>query len=78
VSEFEPREDCKNLNGTTKFSYDTAAKARKAARRTRRNNGANHGERVVRAYRCPNCGWYHVGHTYPGRPKRDDGLSDIP
>ena len=47
---------------TPKRKYVSRTDARKAARRT-----ANECRERMNAYRCPECGFYHVGHKWTSR-----------
>jgi hypothetical protein len=45
-----PEKQCRG-----KHSYETKAKAKRSARRT-------DAPRAVKAYRCPHCDFFHLGH----------------
>lgn len=57
------RSACVRADGGKKRTYATAKEARKQARLTRQASGGSGDERkAIRAYRCPDCHLFHVGH----------------
>jgi len=44
--------------------------ARRQAKRMNDTPGVQHGHGTARAYRCPICGQWHVGHLLSGNEKR--------
>lgn len=57
---------CLNRDGTTKRAYVTSALAKQQARRVDRLSTTD-SPHPVRAYHCPSCGLYHVGHDRKAR-----------
>lgn len=53
------RQPCHRADGLTKAAYRKRSAARQAAKRTNLHPDLG---RLV-AYKCRDCGWYHVGHN---------------
>lgn len=54
---------CFTKTGQAKKRYDTRA----AAKRARQRDVAKFDSDPGQPYRCPQCGWFHLGH-YPTSP----------
>lgn len=59
---------CRTTAGKPKVRYDTRAAA-KAAARWMLDNIDDADPTAMKAYRCPTCGFFHLGH-YPTDPER--------
>lgn len=55
---FDPARQCDG-----KVRYESKAKAKRANRINSTKFGDRHGR--MAAYRCPHCGWFHLGHMNP-------------
>lgn len=58
---------CVNKDGTTKRSYATSAMAKSFAKATSLRTPQGPDDPPIRAYHCPACGLYHVGHDRRAR-----------
>lgn len=60
----DSREPCLNEHGRPKAKLPSAAIARQVLKRRRRRPGIRE-PKTLHAYRCPKCGFYHLGHSEP-------------
>jgi hypothetical protein len=62
---FSEETQCRTKEGHLKRTFHSKADAKRAAKQAPTVMGGGSGRGMMEAYKCPHCGFFHIGHARP-------------